>query len=112
MVDRTIQICRVFGETSQSLQSFSSHTDEVNAISWSPGGTFLASCSDDLTAKIWTLEEGLRAELTGHEKEIYTVRWTPCGPGSANPDKPLLLCSASFDGTVKVRRRAFGVGWK
>ena len=74
----------------------------MNAVCWSPGGTFLASCSDDSTAKIWTAEEGLVHDLRGHLKEIYTVRWTPTGPGSANPDKPLYLCTASFDGTVKV----------
>ncbi|CAN0548520.1 unnamed protein product, partial [Ectocarpus sp. 8 AP-2014] len=28
------------------------HCDEVNAIKWDPSGTFLASCSDDYTAKV------------------------------------------------------------
>jgi WD40 repeat protein len=47
---------------------------------------------------------GLRHDLSGHKKEIYTVRWTPSGPGSQHPDRPLNLCTASFDGTVKVIR--------
>ena len=47
---------------------------------------------------------GLKHDLNGHKKEIYTVRWTPTGPGSAHPDSPLHLCTASFDGTVKVWR--------
>ena len=79
---------------------------------WSPGGTYLASCSDDFTAKIWSVEispniraDGLIHDLRGHSKEIYTVRWTPTGPHSMNPEKPLLLCTASFDGTVKVREK-------
>jgi transducin (beta)-like 1 len=99
------------------IRTFKGHTDEVNAVCWSPGGVFLASCSDDSTAKIWSLdalpspssfpednieESGLIHNLQGHSKEIYTVRWTPTGPFSANPDKPLLLCTASFDGTVKA----------
>jgi transducin (beta)-like 1 len=37
-----------------------------------------------------------------HNKEIYTIKWAPAGPGSANPDRPLVLASASFDSTVKI----------
>lgn len=71
-------------------------------------GELLASCSDDSTAKIWTAEQGLKYDLRGHLKEIFTLRWTPTGPASAHPDKPLLLCTASFDGTVKVWSGASG----
>jgi transducin (beta)-like 1 len=63
---------------------------------------YLASCSDDGTAKIWTTEDGLKHDLRGHAKEIFTLRWTPTGPNSNNPHVPLYLCTASFDGTVKV----------
>jgi transducin (beta)-like 1 len=100
-------VCSVSSLSSSAIRTFTGHTDEVNGVCWSPGGIYLASCSDDSTAKIWSLEpskdsEGLVHDLRGHSKEIYTVRWTPTGPCSANPDKPLLLCTASFDGTVKV----------
>jgi transducin (beta)-like 1 len=83
------------------LCSFGGHKNEVNTVCWSPSGVYLASCSDDSTAKIWTLE-GLKADLKGHLKEIYSAKWTPTGPGSRNPDKELRLCTASFDGTVRV----------
>ena len=103
-------MCSVTSLNSTPVRTFVGHTDEVNGVCWSPSGTYLASCSDDSTAKIWTLEnnkfgenfDGLLHDLRGHTKEIYTVRWTPTGPGSVNPEKPLLLCTASFDGTVKV----------
>ncbi len=78
------------------------HEEEVNAICWSAGGRYLASCSDDKTARIWTVEDGLKHELKGHQKEIFTLRWTRTGPASNNPDIPLYLCTASFDGSVKV----------
>lgn len=84
------------------MTSFEGHTDEVNSVCWAPGGQLLASCSDDSTAKVWSVEDGLKYDLSGHKKEIYTVRWTPTGPGSPHPDRPLHLCTASFDGTVKV----------
>jgi transducin (beta)-like 1 len=61
----------------------------------------LASCSDDSTAKVWTLE-GLKSDLRGHLKEIYSAKWTPTGYLSKNPAKELKLCTASFDGTVRV----------
>ena len=41
---------------SAPIRSFRGHTDEVNAVCWSPGGQYLASCSDDGTAKIWSLD--------------------------------------------------------
>ena len=117
--DKTIFICSVSSVDSSPITRFHGHEDEVNAVCWSPGGTLLASCSDDSTAKIWSMQgvpvaengvvagsdpssSGLLLDLRGHTKEIYTARWTPTGLGSNNPDKLLRLCTASFDGSVKI----------
>ena len=100
--DMAIYVCSVSSPRAEATRHLQGHTDEVNAVCWSPGGNYLASCSDDGAAKIWTAEEGLLHDLQGHTKEIYTVRWTLTGPGSNNPTKPLLLCTASFDGSVRV----------
>ncbi|GMF32709.1 unnamed protein product [Phytophthora fragariaefolia] len=55
-------------------------------------------CTEDDTmsaaALVYTLQE--------HKKEVYTFRWSCTGPGTALPDQPLALASASFDGTVKL----------
>jgi transducin (beta)-like 1 len=99
---RTIRICRVSDEGVSAYRVLEGHLDEVNSINWSPDGTLLASCSDDGTAKIWTIDNGLKHNLVGHAQEIYTVRWTPTGRGTNRPNDPLYLCTASFDGTVKV----------
>jgi len=40
--------------------------------------------------------------LTEHSKQIYTIKWSPTGPGSANPNANLVLASASFDTKVKI----------
>lgn len=107
--DRKIHVCEVVSserrtDPTKALYTFEGHTDEVNCITWSPGGEFLASCSDDSTAKVWTMEGGLKFDLRGHSKEIYTVRWAPSAPPSESShySPAPRLCSASFDGTVKV----------
>jgi len=41
-------------------------------------------------------------DLRQHTKEIYTIKWSPTGQGSANPGANLVLASASFDSTVRI----------
>lgn len=60
------------------------------------------SCSDDTTAKVWTLSQDTCIfDLRLHQKEIYTTKWRPAGPGTANPNLPLLLATASFDSSIR-----------
>ena len=101
--DKTVQICRV--GSSRPLKTFSGHSDEVNAVKWDPSGTLLASCSDDCTAKVWDVNATSNVpkwDFKSHQQEIYTVKWSPTGPGSKNPSKPLMLATASFDGSVRL----------
>jgi len=30
-------------------------------------------------------------DLQAHNKEIYTIKWSPTGPGTANPNMNLIL---------------------
>jgi transducin (beta)-like 1 len=65
-------------------------------------GKLLASCSDDGTAKIWSMNQNTAIhDLTAHTKEIYTIKWSPTGPGTANPNLRLMLVSASFDTSIR-----------
>lgn len=99
--DKSICVCEV-GRFSP-LRVFRGHTDEVNAIKWSPNGQFLASCSDDFTAKIWNLDyDKCVNDFKEHKKEIYTIKWSPTGRGTDHPNRPLVLASASFDATIKI----------
>lgn len=105
--DNHIYVCKL-GQ-SEPLRKYSGHNDEVNAVKWDPTGTLLASCSDDCTAKVWSVDSatcildlGGDGRTEGHSKEIYTIKWSPTGPGTANPNSKLLLASASFDTTVKL----------
>lgn len=66
--------------------------NEVNAIKWDPQGNLLASCSDDMTLKIWSMKQDTCVhDLQAHSKEIYTIKWSPTGPGTANPNMNLIL---------------------
>jgi len=101
--DKTVQICRV--GVPRPVKTYSGHNDEVNAVKWDPSGTLLASCSDDCTAKVWDINSPRndpKWDFKSHQQEIYTVKWSPTGPGSKNPSKPLLLATASFDGSVRL----------
>jgi hypothetical protein len=37
-------------------------------------------------------------DLQAHNKEIYTIKWSPTGPGTNNPSAPLIL--ARYPATV------------
>ncbi|XP_050906823.1 WD40 repeat-containing protein HOS15 [Lathyrus oleraceus] len=99
--DTMIHVCKI-GEN-HPIKTFAGHQSEVNCIKWDPTGSLLASCSDDSTAKIWSMKQDTFIhDFREHSKEIYTVRWSPTGPGTNNPNKKLVLASASFDSTVKL----------
>ncbi|VDL70215.1 unnamed protein product [Nippostrongylus brasiliensis] len=75
-------------------KSIHGHRNEVNAIKYDQHSNRLASCSDDMSLKIWSLQEDQPVyDWKAHEKEIYTIRWSPLGH---------MLASASFDHTVRL----------
>ena len=100
--DMKIHVCTLGRD--RPVRTFEGHTNEVNAIKWDPSGTLLASCSDDMTLKIWNVNAqiALVHDLQAHSKEIYTIKWSPTGRGSNVPNAPLVLASASFDSTVRL----------
>eukprot|EP01027_Heterolobosea_sp_BB2_P017788 GEZU01025163.1.p1 GENE.GEZU01025163.1~~GEZU01025163.1.p1 ORF type:complete len:516 (-),score=84.30 GEZU01025163.1:1180-2727(-) len=99
--DKMIYVCKL-GET-KPLKAFAGHKDEVNAIKWDPSGSLLASCSDDYTAKIWNMKSDTCVQdFREHTKEIYTIKWSPTGPHTDNPNRDLVLASASFDASIKI----------
>ncbi|KAL4352118.1 hypothetical protein GQ457_06G035530 [Hibiscus cannabinus] len=99
--DHMIYVCKI-GET-RPIKTFAGHQGEVNCVKWDPTGSLLASCSDDITAKIWCMKQDKYVhDLRDHSKEIYAIRWSPTGPETNNPNQQLILASASFDSTVKL----------
>lgn len=55
--DNSINICRM-GEA-KPIRTLRGHDDEVNALQFDASQTLLASASDDMTAKIWSIDANL-----------------------------------------------------
>ena len=43
---------------------------QVNAIKWDPQGKFLASCSDDMTLKVWRMEN----DNCVHDLQVWIIK--------------------------------------
>ncbi|KAJ7511338.1 WD40-repeat-containing domain protein [Mycena galericulata] len=101
--DQLIHIMQI--DKADPIKTLAGHTNEVNQIKCNPSGTRLASCSDDMTARIWKIENlstppspadsipGLRGELiereqpivlAGHKHSISTIGWCPDHPAGTN----------------------------
>ncbi|KAH8508558.1 hypothetical protein H0E87_010610 [Populus deltoides] len=68
--DNMIYVCKV-GET-RPIKSFAGHQGEVNCVKWDPTGSLLASCSDDISAKIWSMKQDKYVhDLREHSKVLH-----------------------------------------
>lgn len=66
--------------TGRVWRSFGGHTGEVSGAAFSPGGSLLASCSQDGTIKIWEVETGREMHtLDGHSDPVNAVAFSPDG---------------------------------
>jgi serine/threonine protein kinase len=76
------------------LGTYRGHTHRVQALAWSPDGTYVASASRDKTVQVWQAATGkLICSLQGHTEQVQAVTWSPGGR---------YLASAGDDGTVRI----------
>ncbi|KAJ7597417.1 WD40 repeat-like protein [Mycena floridula] len=108
--DQKIHICRV--DEAEPVKILRGHANEINQIKSNRNGTRLASCSDDMTTRVWNVEHIPSADdaipglagtdqvviLKGHLHSVSTVAWCP----PTTQDGPELLATASFDGTARL----------
>ncbi|EMC98227.1 hypothetical protein BAUCODRAFT_86687 [Baudoinia panamericana UAMH 10762] len=90
------------GELERTLKS---HTKAVLDVDYGGprGNTLLASCSSDLTIKLWDPADEYKniRTLPGHDHSVSSVRFIPSGAAGA-PLSGNLLASASRDKTIRI----------
>ena len=90
------------GELERTIKG---HTGSVLDVDYGGprGGTLLASCSSDLTIKLWDPADEYKniRTLPGHDHSVSAIRFIPSGTPGA-PSSGNLLVSASRDKTLKV----------
>ncbi|KAJ7664938.1 WD40 repeat-like protein [Mycena rosella] len=109
--DQLIHIMKV--DQRDPIKTFAGHTNEINQIKCNPTGTRLASCSDDMTARIWKIDNIAAASvdalpgvgapdqvvvLAGHKHSVSTIGWCPDHPAGTNE----IIATSSFDGTARL----------
>jgi WD40 repeat protein len=86
----------------QSVAVLSAHQDLVTALDFDPRGRLLASASDDMTIRVWSLEPPAEALcLEGHVDAITGLAFSPDGR---------LLASTGLDGTLRLWDAQIGRG--
>lgn len=90
------------GELERTIKG---HTKAVKDVDYGGprDGTLLASCSSDLTIKLWNPSDDYKniRTLPGHDHSVSAVRFIPSGAAGA-PSSGNLLVSASRDKTLKI----------
>ena len=70
------------------------HPGQVTDIAFSPDGRFVATASDDRTARLWDVETGVELKvLRGHWATVSGISFSPDGR---------FLATASRDGTTRI----------
>jgi len=109
--DRLIHITQIENMGSKLLRTCEGHSDQVNQVKVNDSRSRLASCSNDCTARIWSLADlaGDRDPplvLSGHTSSIEVIGWCSYFPEGS----PEILATAATDGNVRLWDASTGEG--
>ncbi len=92
--------------SSAPYATLTDHTNEVHALAFSRDSQLLASCSQDMTIKIWqripdSTHYALHTTLLGHTSWVWSLAFTPDGRSliSGSADQSVKLWDVSVGGT-------------
>ncbi|NEP09679.1 MAG: TIR domain-containing protein [Symploca sp. SIO2C1] len=77
----------------QQINRLQGHDNVVVSISFSPDGQYLATTSEDGTARLWDLQGNQKALFQGHQGTVLGVSFSPDGQ---------YLATTSEDGTARL----------
>jgi WD40 repeat protein len=77
----------------QQLLTLSGHSDSIKGVAFSPDGKYLATGSEDKTARIWETFGGRELLTLGHSDEVTSVAFSPDGKR---------LATAAKDGNLRI----------
>lgn len=91
-------------ESGEIVRQLQGHREWVQSLNFNPGGSWLASSSDDHTARLWPLEqnEAQRTEalvLAGHQSWVQSIIFSPDGQ---------LAATCSIDRSIRIWDAASG----
>ncbi len=77
----------------REICSIAGHGQQINSVTFSPDGQWLASGSADKTVKVWSTNGELISTFASHRLAVNAVAFAPLAP---------LIASASADATVHI----------
>lgn len=76
------------------MGNFIGHSRGINDVVWNTTGSYIATASDDKTARLWDVETHVPLiEFSGHTNFVFSVKFNP---------QSNLIVTGSFDETVKL----------
>jgi len=101
--DKTIRLRDVI--SGKTLETFEGHTDEINAIGFSPDGTTLASASNDHTVRLWDVASRRELKvLKGHTGKVHAIAFSSDGKtlASGGDDVTVRLWDVASGNELKI----------
>jgi eukaryotic-like serine/threonine-protein kinase len=80
-------------ETHETAALFRGHEGYIRSAAFSPDGRRLATCSQDRTVRVWSIDGGACQVLRGHTDDVFAVAFHPDGTrlASAGRDRAVWL---------------------